>query len=108
MRSASAEQCRVCGFDFAAAWSRASLVAQRIDLTHQMDWGVCFPCQRQQYAAAVEYERACFEAAMFGRMGANESRHRQVHPAMRQAMYRIEQANARCVALKMWPANRAG
>lgn len=102
----SANACQVCGFDFDAAWTRASLVAQRIDLTHQISRRVCFHCQRKRQAAAIEYERACSEAVLYSRLGANQTRHRQIHPAMRQAVNRIEAANSRCVALKMWPANR--
>lgn len=99
-------KCLVCDVNLQLAYDTATLVAERYELVRMMGSGLCDPCQRDRLGAAVEYERACSEAAFFGYLGANATQNRQINSVMRQAVDRVRAAEERCIALKMWPANR--
>lgn len=100
--------CRVCGVWLEGRWAEAPTVAERAELTRQIDNGMCDACQRLRLAAAIEYERASYEIHSLNDLGARLTRHRTAgSEAIRQAHARIEAAEDRCVALKMWPSGRA-
>lgn len=102
-----ANVCWICGLDLKALQYN-STAAERLSLDRQIGNGMCDSCQRLRQAAAVEYEAACAEVRMMQSLGADRfvSFHRNFHPAMRQALNRVETADRRAVALKMWPADR--
>jgi len=85
----------------------APTVAERHDLSRQIDNGLCDGCQRERQAAAVEYEQAADEMRMVTYCGAGWNGRGAAHHALTQALKRGEAANARCVELKMWPDERS-
>lgn len=100
------DTCHVCGTDLAAAFRAAGKVAERHALSRQIFNGICDPCQRDRYDAAVQYERAAHSVRLAIMLGAPQSQQGAYHPAIQQALFRVESADLRCIKLKMWPATR--
>jgi hypothetical protein len=96
--------CLVCGKDM--RWSGPPMA--RSERMRQIENGICDPCQRARYAAALEYERAVSEVRMLSDFGAvlgnrthGMTRNNQI---LYQATHRLRAADAECVRLGMWPA----
>lgn len=107
-RLKSSGECRICRTWLEGLWARATSDAERASVARQMDNGMCDACQCLRLAAAIEYERASYEIRLLHALGARFIRHRSIgSEAIRQAQSRIERANDQCVALKMWPSDRA-
>lgn len=100
--------CIVCGLDFHALLFETGSYSARARIHRQISNGICDADQRLRYAAAISYERASSAVRMVTEMGATWSAARppKLSPVLREAHYRLEQANRECVRLKMWPANR--
>lgn len=108
-RSGHSRTCQVCLSDLIGAWKEAIRVAERAELSRQMDNGVCDPCARGRYAAAVEFENAAADVRLTTYLGARwvpagGRRPPRAHPVLEQAVLRLEFAERECVRLKMWPA----
>lgn len=98
--------CRCCGLDLARLRRRAEgHPALSAEIQRQMDAGICDSCHRARYKAAIEYERACTGVRLVQSLGAGWSGYPpRPHPALREAMFRVNAADLACVRLKMWSA----
>ena len=102
--------CLICADNMQARMDRTEPIAERAELMRQILNGICDPCQRLRFAAALEYQAAKDELAVMILLGAGTPRHRQgetmpfAHPAYKQADLRLKYANQECVRLRMWPA----
>lgn len=98
--------CRVCGFRLTAVMPAAT-VRERAEWARQIDNGVCDPCSRQRWTAAVEFERASYGVHLLISMGAGwDLTVRPPRPisVLARALGRLKAADHECVRLKMWPA----
>jgi hypothetical protein len=109
-RLAVSRRCLVCGLDLYANWHVATLVRMRIEWNRMMTSGMCDGCQHKRLAAAIEYEQAANQVALVVALGASWSRSGRgqpvEHTALTQASKRLRKADARCVELLMWSAER--
>jgi hypothetical protein len=84
------------------------LVRLRAEFARMVANGICDDCQSNRMEAAQEYENAVAQVRLVAAMGGRWSNTRPpvIHPALAEAVQRRNAADAWCVRLKMWPADR--
>lgn len=100
--------CFVCGQDITilAISMRGEGEDYMAAMQRMTSSGVDDQCQRLRQQAAVDYIRACDHVREMASMGATMSSKLPHGGMLAVAIDAIERADARCVALKMWPADR--
>jgi hypothetical protein len=79
----------------------------RLEVGWQLASGVCQDCHVARHRAAVEYEHAAAEVRLWESLLPGSIYVKGKTPqAITAAMHRVRAADARCVALGMWPAER--
>jgi hypothetical protein len=111
-RARPGRYCFACGVDIVHA--PMSAAGRFHAIQRQTGNGICDRCQRRRHAAAVEYLRASDAVRLMQQLGAARLTSGIWHcpptmgTAFDRAVQRVQAADAACIALKMWPASRAG
>jgi hypothetical protein len=101
-------ECRVCGVSLKLDEPDEATDEERATERRLIWNGMCDPCQRDRQAAALAYMSAAETVRVVTQMFADAG---QTPPSGQQSVLtpmrdRMRSAEARCVELKMWPADR--
>jgi len=99
-------QCGVCGINLLAEWIRMRQRHPHIEVQWQLLSGICVHCHVDRWQAAREYDHAAAEVRLYELLGAAGDS-RAGRQALTAAIHRVQDADARCVELGMWPATRS-